>query len=66
MGDADVDYDLDLRDFAAFQGCFAEQTPECVEMFDHDGGGGLSDHAYFIQQMTGPQTIDDWGLGIDD
>jgi hypothetical protein len=54
-GDADVDYDLDLEDFAAFQSCFAEQTPECAEVFDHDGGGiGLSDHAYFVQQTTGP------------
>jgi len=54
-GDADLDYDLDLRDFAAFQGCLAEQTPECVEVFDHDGGGiGLSDHAYFVQHLSGP------------
>ena len=55
-GDDDGDGDLDLHDFAAFQGCFGETSPVCVDLFDFDTSGvvDLLDCQSFVASMTGP------------
>jgi len=58
--DADVDLDLDLRDFASFQNCFGQTDPTCLATHDFDttdvsdGDIDLDDYARFFECFRGP------------
>lgn len=57
LGDFDMDWDVDLRDYARFQTCFSGHHPvsdaACV-FFDADGDGDadLPDYATFVETMA--------------
>ena len=54
QGDADGDGDLDLRDFAILENCFAQSPPTglCNAFdFNDDKAIDLSDHATFVDNM---------------
>jgi hypothetical protein len=59
-GDSDADGDVDLEDFAAFQGCFtgafgvAEPICQCFFDFDFDNAIGLPDFQGFMLRFSGP------------
>ncbi|MBN1513818.1 MAG: endonuclease/exonuclease/phosphatase family protein [Phycisphaerae bacterium] len=56
-GDFDLDGDVDLADFAAFQGCFGSAyTPECLpaDLTGLDRQITLADYVEFASRFTGP------------
>ncbi|MCK4660372.1 MAG: hypothetical protein KAV82_12690 [Phycisphaerae bacterium] len=58
-GDYDRDADVDLKDFAAFQGCFTDpgglmSLPCRVMDFDSDNDVDLGDYAEFEKALVGP------------
>ncbi len=57
-GDADLDGDVDLADFAEMQACFGSAaTGSCGDAFEMSVNGviDLADYAQFADHMTGPQ-----------
>ena len=60
MADFDRDADIDLRDFAEFQGCFSgsgvPMAPGC-DTFDFEGDQDVddTDYAAFLDALTGPE-----------
>jgi len=61
LGDADGDWDLDLADFTAFQGCFSGDGVTAVNYncltfdFDRDADVDPTDLSAFTERLTGPQ-----------
>ncbi|MCP4593765.1 MAG: hypothetical protein GY842_23785 [bacterium] len=55
-GDYDDDEDVDLADFAAFQGCFGATAGSCIDVFDLVSNGVIdgADYALLVPLVTGP------------
>ena len=59
LADRDADGDVDLFDFAGFQGCLASTNGVCLAAFDRSAPCGtidLADYAILVSQLTGPSS----------